>query len=179
MIGWLKKMLNRGPSSETSPANTAVNNELYIGYKSLLIKRLAEFSDPVGIAFANLFQAEPSTNYEVLHIEVFLEEPAFWFRAFSMDAQNSQTPSPSEIIEFNVQLEMLWPIMTQDELDQFTVWEDDPKWGRQVALKQPIDELNIPKLVLPWLKKIVTELRGDFAKKITANVHDITLNEEW
>lgn len=95
-----------------------------------------------------------------------------------MDAQNSQTATPSEIEEFNVQLETLWPIMTQDELDQFTVWEDDPKWGRQVALKQPIDELNIPKLVLPWLKEIVAEVRGNFAKRITANVHDITLDEE-
>jgi len=155
-----------------------VNNELYVGYKNLLTKRLVEFRNPVGIAFANLLQTVPSTNYEILHIEVFLEEPAFRFRGFSMDAQNSQTATPSEIEEFNVQLETLWPIMTQDELDQFTVWEDDPKWGRQVALKQPIDELNIPKLVLPWLKEIVAEVRGNFAKRITANVHDITLDEE-
>jgi hypothetical protein len=154
------------------------NNELYIGYKKLITNRLAEFRDPVGIALANLFQSEPSIEYDILHIEFFLDEPGFSFRAFSMDAHNSQTRTPSEIEAFNAEIQALWPIVAQDELDQFTVWEDDPKWGRQVALGQPTDELHIPKLVLPWLKGIVAEVRGDFAKKITANVHDITFDEE-
>jgi hypothetical protein len=176
-MGWLKKLLNRGPSDETSATNSLEKNALYIGYSKLLTKRLGEFRDPVGVAFAKLFQTEPSIEYAILHIEFFLDEPGFSFRAFSMDAQNCQTRTPTEIEAFNAEIQALWPIITQDELDKFTVWEDDPKWGRQVDLEQPTDALNIPKQVLPWIKGIMTEVKGDFAKKITVNVHDLTFDE--
>jgi len=47
-----------------------------------------------------------------------------------------------------------------------------------MALEQPLDKLNIQKIVLPWFKKILSETRGDFSYPITASVHDVTMPVE-
>jgi hypothetical protein len=177
MIDWFKSLFARR-KTENSQANTAQDNELLEQFEVLLAARMEEFYPEVRDAFASLLSSGIPDSIKGLHIEVFLDDPAFSFRLFSVGKTDVWADEPEAVQEFNETMDRIWPIVSEDELDQYTIWEDDPKWGRQVALEQPLDKLNVPGIVLPWFKKIVSETRGNFSHPITASVHDITLPEE-
>jgi len=177
MIDWIKSFF-RKRRSESSSTNTTQDIELLKLFEVFLADRMEEFYPHVRNAFATLLDACFPDGFKGLHIEVFRDDPAFSFRLFGQGKNDVWTNEPEAVEIFNDTISRLWPIVTQDELDQYTIWEDDPQWGRQVALEQPLDKLNIQKIVLPWFKKIVSETRGDFSYPITASVHDETMPVE-
>jgi hypothetical protein len=173
MRNWIKSVFGK-PRAE----NSEKDGELLKQFELLLVDRMEKFYPEVKAAFSTLIEADFPSSTKGLHFEVFLDDPAFSFRLFSKGKTDVWADEPKPVQEFNNTIESYWPIVTQDELDQYMIWEDDPKWERQVALEQPLDKLNIPRIILPWLKKIVSETRGDFSQSITASVHDITSPEE-
>lgn len=177
MIEWVKSLFGKR-KPETARTGTAQDSDLLGQFKVFLNERMEEFYPDVRDAFATLLDADFPDSTKGLHIEVFLDEPAFSFRLFSKGKNDVWAEEPEAVKEFNDTIDRVWPIVTQDELDQYTIWEDDPKWGRQVALEQPLDKLNVPRIVLPWFKKVVSDSRGKFSYPITASVHDFTLPEE-
>lgn len=177
MINWLKSLFGKRDRDNLSTA-TANGNELLEQFEVFLVERMNTFYPSVRDAFSILLAADFSDNIKSLHIEVFLDDPGFSFRLFSQGNNDVWAEEPTSILELNDTIDRLWPIVTEDELDQYTIWEDDPKWGRQVALEQPIDNLDIPRIVIPWFKKIVLETKGDFSRPITVSIHDITVPEE-
>ena len=177
MKKWTKSFFKKR-RTEISSSNMGQDSDLLGQFELFLADRMKEFFPNVKDAFANLLAADLPDSVKGLHIEVFLDVPAFSFRIFGKENSDVWAGEPEPVKEFNNAIERLWPIVTQDELDQYTIWEDDPKWGRQVALEQPLDELNVPGIVLPWFKKMVSETKGNFTQSITASVHDITLPEE-
>jgi hypothetical protein len=176
MMRWLKSLFSRDAKAPQTQEDQ--EHPLLAGYTALLTRRLREFHGPVSRAFAEFFASKVPDSFDILHIEIFVEEPAFSVRVFSMDKTHCQTPEPPVLQHLNKQIAALWPLLTEDEVDQFMIWEDDPKWGRQVALSQPIDAMDFHKLVIPWLRDIVSETKDSFDRKITANVHDMTAAEE-
>ncbi|MDV4144718.1 hypothetical protein [Shimia sp. FJ5] len=177
MVDWVKSLFGKR-KTEISSTDTVEDDELLKQFKVVLANRMDEFYPEVRDAFATLLDADLPDSIKGLHIEVFLDDPAFSFRLFSKGKNDVWSDDPEAVEKFNDTINRIWPIVTEDELDQYTIWEDDPKWGRQVALEQPLDKLNVPRIVFPWFKKIVSETRGDFSHPITASVHDITLPEE-
>lgn len=177
MIEWVKSLFGKR-KTENSTTDTAQDSELLEQFKVFLADRMEEFYPDVRDAFATLLDAGFPDGIKGLHIEVFLDDPAFSFRLFSKGKNDVWADEPEAVKEFNDTIDRIWPIVTEDELDKYTIWEDDPKWGRQVALEQPLDKLNVSRIVFPWFKKIVSETRGDFSHPITASVHDITLPQE-
>ncbi|WP_122073976.1 hypothetical protein [Pseudophaeobacter sp. EL27] len=177
MIKW-GKFLFRKLGTANSSTDTVQDSDLLEQFEVFLADRMTKFYPDVRDAFAALLDADFSESIKGLHIEVFLDDPAFSFQLFSQGKNDVWADQPEPVRELNETIDRLWPIMTDDELDQYTIWEDDPKWGRQVALEQPLDKLNVPRIVFPWFKKIVSETRGDFSHPITASVHDITSPEE-
>lgn len=177
MIEWVKSLFGKR-KTEKSSTDTAQDSVLLKQFQVFLADRMDEFYPDVRDAFATLLDAGFPDSIKGLHIEVFLDDPAFSFRLFSKGKNDVWADEPEAVKELNETIDRIWPIVTEDELDQYTVWEDDPKWGRRVALEQPLDKLNVPGIVFPWFKKIVSETRGDFSYPITASVHDITLPEE-
>lgn len=177
MIKWVKSIFGKR-KTENAPTDTAQNSDLLGQFKVFLSERLEEFYPDVREAFAKLLSADFPDDIKGLHIEVFLDEPAFSFRLFSKGKSDILANEPEAVKVFNDTIDRVWPIVTQDELDQYIIWEDDPKWGRQEALEQPLDKLSFPRIVLPWLKKVVSDSRGKFSHPITASVHDFTLPEE-
>lgn len=159
-------------------SDTGRDGDLLEQYEVFLSDRMEKLRPKVRAAFATLLDADFPDGIKRLHIEVFLDDPAFSFRLFSEVKDEFLSNEPEPVKEFNDTIDRFGPIVTQDEMDQYTIWEDDPKWGRQVALEQPTDELDLPKIILPWFKKIVAETRGEFPFPITAAVHDITLPEK-
>lgn len=177
MIKWIKSIFEKR-KAENAPTDTAPNSELLEQFKVFLADRMDAFYPNVRDAFAKLLDADFPDDIKGFHIEVLLDEPAFSLRLFSKGENDFLGNEPDAVKEFNDTIDRLWPIVTQDELDQYTIWEDDPKWGRQEALEQPLDTLSFPRIVLPWLKKIVSESKGTCSRPITASVHDFTLPEE-
>lgn len=177
MIDWLKSIFGSGQQNH-SEVKSEPDNDFLERFEAFLAERMQEFRPSVHDAFAALFKANLTDDIKGLHIEIFLDDPAFSFRLFSQGKDDVWADEPAPVQELNNTIDWLWPIVTEDELDQYTIWEDDPKWGRQVALEQPLDKLSIPQVVIPWFKKIVSETRGDFSRPVTASVHDITMPEE-
>ena len=177
MIDWIKSFLSKR-RTESSSTNTAQDIELLKLFEVFLADRMEEFYPLVRNAFATLLDACFPDGFKGLHIVVFLDDPAFSFRLFSQGKNDVWTNEPEAVEIFNDTISRLGLIETQGVLDQYTIWEDDPKWGRQMALEQPLDKLNMKKIVLPWFKKILSETRGDFSYPITASVHDVTMPVE-
>ena len=177
MIDWIKSLF-RKRRIENSSTNKSQDPELLKLFEVFLADRMEEFYPDVRNAFATLLDARFPDGFKGLHIEVFLDDPAFSFRLFGQGKNDVWTDELEAVEIFNDTICRLWPIVTQDELDQYTIWEDDPKWGRQVALEQPLDKLDVQRIVLPWFKKIVSETRGDFSYPITTSVHDISMPVE-
>lgn len=94
-----------------------------------------------------------------------------------MDSQNCQTPEYPALAHFNSQIDALLPFVTEAEIATYTIWEHDPEFGRQVALTQPLDRLDIQGIAIPWLKGIVSETREHFRHKIMTGIHDPTIGE--
>lgn len=177
MIDWLKSIFGSGQQKQPVTKSEPDDN-LLERFEAFLAERMQEFRPSVHDAFITLFKANLTDDIKGLHIEIFMDDPAFSFRLFSQSKDDVWTGEPAPVQAMNETIDRLWPIVTEDELDQYTIWEDDPKWGRQVALEQPLDKLSIPQIVIPWFKKIVSETRGDFSRPVTASVHDITMPEE-
>lgn len=177
MIGWAKRFF-RSRRTENRSTTTGQDSDLLERFEIFLADRMNKFYPSVRDAFTKLLDADFPDNVEGLHIEVFIDDPAFSFRLFGQGKKDVWADEPIPVRELNDTINRLWPIVTQDELDQYMIWEDDPKWGRQVALEQPLDKLNVADIIIPWFKKIVSETRGEFSHPITASVHDITFPEE-
>ncbi|MCK0095558.1 hypothetical protein MWU60_08235 [Yoonia sp. F2084L] len=177
MIEWIKSLFGKR-RAENSSTDMAQDGDLLKQFEVFLANRMEEYYPDVRDAFAKLLDTDFPDSIKGLHIEVFLDDPAFSFRLFSKGKNEVWVNEPEPVKELNDTVDRLWPIVTEDELDQYTIWEDDPKWGRQVALEQPLDKLNVSRIVFPWLKKIVSETKRDFSHPITASIHDITLPKE-
>ncbi|MEJ2002030.1 MAG: hypothetical protein P8X51_17360 [Maritimibacter sp.] len=177
MIYWLKSFLGKRDAEKLS-TGTAQDSNLLEQFEVFLAERMDKFHPSVSEAFATLLEANFSDNIKGLHIEIFLDDPGFSFRVFGRGKRDVWADDPEPIKELNDTIDRLWPIVTEDELDQYMIWEDGPEGRPQVALRQPLDNLNIPKIVIPWFKNIVLETRGNFSLSITASVHDITFPEE-
>ena len=158
MLNWLKSILGWNTDNKAPPTTLNEENDLLEAFEVFLATRLQKFRPSVCDAFANLFDQELPEGTNGIHIEVFLDDPGFSFRVFGKGNDNTWADEPEAIQQFNSTIDALWPIVTEDELDDFTVWENDPKWGRQVALEQPTDKLNLPELVLPWFKDMICEM---------------------
>ncbi|UWR53212.1 hypothetical protein [Phaeobacter inhibens] len=177
MIDWLKSLLGKRNTENRSTGAAHDFNQLE-QFEVFRAERMKRFHPSVSDAFAKLFEADFSDNIKGLHIEIFLDDPAFSFRLFSQGNNDVWADEPAPIKELNDTIDRLWPIVTEDELDEYMIWEDGPKGKPQVALEQPLDNLNIPRIVFPWFNKILSETRGSFPHPITASVHDIALPEE-
>ncbi|MGI2035214.1 hypothetical protein ACRQ1B_22790 [Rhizobium panacihumi] len=176
-IEWLKSGFSER-RMENMSNDTTQDSDLLERFQVFLADRMNSFYLSVRDAFARLLKTEFPTNIKGLHIEVFIDDPAFSFRLFSQGQDDVWTDDCEQIKALNDTIGRIWPIVTQDELDQYIIWEDDPKWGRQVALEQPLDTLNISGIVFPWLRKIVSEAKGDCSLPITIGVHDMGSPEE-
>lgn len=176
-IEWLKSGFSER-RMENMSNDTTQDSDLLERFQVFLADRMNSFYLSVRDAFARLLETEFPTNIKGLHIEVFIDDPAFSFRLFSQGQDDVWTDDCEQIKALNDTIGRIWPIVTQDELDQYIIWEDDPKWGRQVALEQPLDTLNISGIVFPWLRKIVSEAKGDRSLPITIGVHDMGSPEE-
>lgn len=177
MIEWIKSLFGKR-RTENSSTGMAQDGDLLEQFEVFLANRMEEFYPDVRDAFAELMDTDFPDSIKGLHIEVFRDAPAFSFRLFGKGRNEVWVDEPEPVKKLNDAIDRLWPIVTEDELDQYTIWEDDPKWGRQVALEQPLDKLNVPRIVFPWLKKIVSETRREFPHPITASLHDMTLPKE-
>ncbi|UWR64843.1 hypothetical protein K4L02_00995 [Phaeobacter inhibens] len=177
MIDWLKSLLGKRNTENRSTGAAHDFNQLE-QFEVFRAERMKRCHPSVSDAFAKLFEADFSDNIKGLHIEIFLDDPAFSFRLFSQGNNDVWADEPAPIKELNDTIDRLWPIVTEDELDEYMIWEDGPKGKPQVALEQPLDNLNIPRIVFPWFNKILSETRGSFPHPITASVHDIALPEE-
>ena len=174
----LFKALRRKPSARERPPSDGENHDLLKKYEALVVNRMQGMRPRVQEAFAALFASVQPDNPGDIHIEIFLDEAAFSFRVFDKTKDDVWADEPEAVMHFNNTVDGFWPIVTDDEVMQFLVWEHDPEHGRIAAIEQPIDELNIPGIVLPWLREIVSETRGICSRKVTARVHDITSTEE-
>lgn len=176
MIGWLRSLL-RNRATDGPPSGAKENNELRFQYEAFLLERLDVVTPSVRRAFLTLTTSDFPDKVERLHLEIFLDAPPFSLRLFGQDNAGVWADIAAPVKTFNDTIDRLWPIVTQDEMDAFMIWEDDPQWGRQVALEQPIDMVNVSSLVIPWLRKIAAETSADFRVKIAVSVHDFTLPE--
>lgn len=177
MIEWLKSLFRRR-RTENQPADAAQESDMLKRFEGFLSGRMNAVYPSVRDRFDTLLNADLADRIHGLHIVVYLDDPAFSFRLFSQGENDFWENGPEQVRAMNDSIEALWPIVTRDELDQYTIWEDDPEWGRQVALEQPLDNLDIAGLVIPWFRKIVAETRADFPHPITVSVHDMTRPEE-
>jgi len=173
MIQWLKSLFAKSDRA-APPTGSGQEAELLIAFEDFLTDRMNAFFPAVRDAFSDMFKTGLPDAAQRLHIEIFLDDPAFSFRVFAFDAANMSSDAPEPVQALNDTIDQLWPIVTNTEMDRYLIWETDPKWGRQVALQQPLDDLNLSKFVFPWFQKIVSETRGDFRRPITASIHDIT-----
>jgi hypothetical protein len=158
--------------------DTTQYSELCERFQIFLADRMNNFYPSVRDAFGKLLETDFPTSIQGLHIEIFIDDPAFSFTLFGQGRDDVWTDDCEQIQAFNNAIDRIWPIVTQDELDQYIIWEDDPRWGRQVALDQPLDTLNISGIVFPWFRKIVSEAKGDCSLPITIGVHDMGSPEE-
>lgn len=158
--------------------DTTEGSDLLERFQVFLTDRVDTVYPSVRDAFATLLESEFPDCIKGLHIEVSIDGPAFSFRLFSQGQDDVWADESEQVRELNGTIDRIWPIVTQKELDQYMIWEDDPKWGRQVALDQPLDKLNIPGIVFPWLRKIVAESKGDFSLPITIGVQDTASPEK-
>ena len=147
--------------------------DLIAKFEVFLKERMREFREPVQAAFAAFFEAATLGRDARIHVEVFTEGEGFDFHLFQYDSNGSELTS-EPILLFNDRIEALWPMVQSEEMDSFWVWEDDPKWGRQVALHQPIDSVDLLQIVAPWFRSIVLEARGDRECNVTLALHDLT-----
>lgn len=177
MIKWIKSLLGKRKAGEYSAASTQ-DSDLLEQFEVFLGDRMKKLYPDVREAFAILLGADFPDSIKGLHIEVFLDDPGFSFRLFSTGKIDVWEDEPEPVTQFNDTIDSLWPIVTEDEMDQYLIWEDGPKWERQAALEQPVDKLNVHRIALPWFKKIVSETRGNFPHPITASIHDLTPPEE-
>lgn len=187
MIGWLKSLFSneaeaQSPSPEmpqntasAPPPESAEHREMRENYGALIKEKLSAVREPVSLAFSDLLKSDFPEHTQSLWIEVFTDGPGFYFTIYSMDEHNGQTHEPPAFEDFQKKIEALWPLITEEEHDKYIVWEEDPKWGRQHALDQPIDTLDLPKIVVPWFKSIVSDTRAETSPKIVINFHDASV----
>ncbi|MEM8697022.1 MAG: hypothetical protein AAGE05_13465 [Pseudomonadota bacterium] len=142
-------------------------------FELFLTGRMREFREPVRTEFAALFDAIALQNDGRLHIEVYTDSDGFDFHLCQFDEKNMEIKN-AHIHLFNNNIRAIWPIVQPEEMDRFWIWEEDPKWGRQVALEQPIDNIDLAQIVIPWFRGIVLETRGHCRDEVTLALHDLT-----
>lgn len=177
MIEWIRSLCRRKAIEPSGLNGSSSEHELSTQFRQFLAQRMIEFRDPIHLAFSELLNSSLTEEVVSLHLEVFLDEPGFSINLFSYDKAMTEIGGQPAVDRFNTKLKSLWPIIAQDEFDKFMIWETDPKWDRQIALVQPADELDIPAMVIPWLKEIVSSSRGNFVKKISVAVHDFPIED--
>lgn len=147
--------------------------ELVEEFEKFLADRMREFREPVRAQFATFFRATAPQHVCKLHIEVHTDTDGFDFHLFEFDEHNAEVIS-ANIRLFNSNIKAVWPIIQPEEMNRFWIWEIDPTWGRQVALEQPIDNIDLPQIVMPWFRGILLETRGDCRCEVTLALHDVT-----
>ena len=144
---FFKRLLRMGRIVEISPTpNTSSDdNALRLAFDDFLTEKLAQVTRDIRNILSGLDPDVLPGDTDLLHIEIF-EEPMYEMRLFAFRSDgveafaDPETWSPSPALqEVNAALDALQPILTQEELDRFTIWEEDAEWGRQEALEQPLD----------------------------------------
>lgn len=174
MLGWLKDLFRRTLAPPMTDRPTE-EDDLQRRFDALLCARMEAAYPALRGAFAALFQDDLPQTVKALQIAIFVDELPFSIRLFGLDEGGMLTDRAAPVATFNDRINQIWPIMSQAESDAFTIWEDDPTWGRQVALEQPLDGVDIPARVIPWLRKIVSQTKGGFARPVLVAVHDYGL----
>ncbi len=141
-------------------------------YAGFLESKLAAARPQLLEAFRALFSGAFPLDLQRLHFEIFEDEPGFGFGLFLLDAGNTEVFANELTNPFQAAVDGVWPLVTDSEMDQFMIWEDDPKWGRQHALDQPLDAFDVMHVARPWFRSIVSETKGSFAPDVTLGVHD-------
>ncbi len=177
IMRWLKRLF--GTTSEDSKVGSlAQEDDRLPRFEAFLAARLQQLRPDVLKVFQELFAARTGEDTKSVNIEVFDDAAPFSFRMFEVDPDNIWCSSPEYIQAANRVFDAMVPIMSELEMDPFWIWEEDPKWGRQVALEQPLDALDVPGILMPWFRGLVSEARGASCLVVTASVHDLTMPQE-
>ena len=99
MIEWVKSLFGKR-KTESSPIRTAQDSELLGQFKVFLADRMEDFYPNVRDAFATLLDAGFPESIKGLHIEVFLDDPAFSFRLFAKENDGVWTDEPEAVNKF-------------------------------------------------------------------------------
>lgn len=124
-------------------------------FDQLLAIKLDAATPSVQTAFHDLINACPPEDLDHFHIEVFRDTPDFAFYVYAMAIDNRQLKDHAALLEFQDKINRIWPLFSSEERDAFTLWENDPKWGPQEALYQPLDNKNCVAAAKPWFIKIL------------------------
>lgn len=149
-----------------------------LAFDTFLRDRLETLAPQVRRVLDDVDPRSLPADADLLHIEIF-EEPMYEMRLFAFRADGAEAfgdpetwaPSPA-LAAANAALDALQPIVSAEELDRFLRWEDDPKWGRQVTLEQPLDSYDAWTRLGPFLADVTEGLRQRFDGDFTAGMHD-------
>ena len=144
------------------------------GYLLMLQTRLSELAPNMRACLDSLDISKLPSGTERLHLEIF--QPGFEIRLFATDLDFQELYDPDstadELERINAELDSFPPILNEDDLDRFIVWEDDPEHGRQEALEQPIDRADLSKPFGPFAAHVLEGVQNRFNGIVTAGFHD-------
>lgn len=144
---FFKRLFGRGRVAENgrTPPKAAEPDPTCLAFDTFLAERLASLAPRVRRVLDDVDPRSLPADADLLHIEIF-EEPMYEMHLFAFRADGAEAFGDPEtrapglaLAAANAGLDALQPIVTAEELERFTRWEDDPQWGRQVALVQPLD----------------------------------------
>lgn len=154
------------------PNLSSSDQQMLEGYSTFLVARLEDFRPDVTAAFLDIVDGMKEVSPPALDIYVYTDDPAFYFQLL-FEYKNQEGPRRNPHVEdFNRKISELGAIMTRDDLDPFTVWEDHPKYGKTQALNQPYYEFNLTEFVTSWFTDIISNIPRSYSGDILLSFHD-------
>jgi hypothetical protein len=176
-MDWLKKLLEIRSHDDRLPPQDpeALRRE----FDSFLCARLDSLVPNLTAIFEGLEPATLPAEMTHLHIEVF-DDVGYELRLIGFGADGTEffetAPEDrkvtSALAQVNAALGAHQPFVTQEEMDRFTLWETDPKFGQQHALEQPLDDYDAWSRLGPFLAEVTKGLRLAFSGDFTTGFHD-------
>lgn len=176
IINWLIRLKNFLGLEQTAQARPKVTTD---DFDAFLTTRLTSAQAAINDIFDQFDVSTLPENVTRLHIEVF-DEIRLDLRVFGFDAGSVQVRDPQHdgvtphagLAGLNAALDRVLPLVNQQDLDRFTIWEQHPKFGRQEALWQPLDDYDAWGHMRPFLSEVTAGLRASFPGDFTIGLHD-------
>ena len=143
-----------------------------IRFTEILADRLNSFVPALALHYRTMVVAGLDARVSTLHFEYSRDAYCPDFVLFAYDKAKSQIHDDPDVDAFNAKARTLFPFLSHEEVDAFIVWEDDPKWGKQEAMLQPLDSLDHSGVLICFTKDIIAQSKVHFDGPVLFSIHD-------